>query len=96
MIVVRLSAIRTSRLYPPGNISGNHFFYSLSRPQDYSAAGRIMSMENSDDAIGTGIVARCLNRPHAPGSYHQDLLPQARGKTSQDIGALSESHTSQI
>jgi len=26
-------------------------------------------MENSDDAIKNGIVARCLNRPQAPGSY---------------------------
>ena len=41
MKVVRLSALRTGRLYPPGNIPGTHFCWSLSRPQGHSAAGRI-------------------------------------------------------
>jgi len=67
--VVRLSTIRTGRLYPPGNIPDIHFCYRLSRPQCQSAAGRIMSVENSNDTIGNGIVARCLNRLRAPGSY---------------------------
>jgi len=39
--VVRLSALRTGRIYPPGNIPGTH-----------SAAGRIMSVKNSSDTIG--------------------------------------------
>ena len=52
MKVVRLSALRTGRLYPPGNIPGIHFCQRLSRPQGYSAAGRIMSMKNSSDTIG--------------------------------------------
>ena len=52
MKVVRLSAICTSRLYPPGNIIGTHFCYRLSQPQGHSAAGRIMSMKNSSDTIG--------------------------------------------
>jgi hypothetical protein len=49
-----LSALRTSRLYllPLGNIPGTHFCYRLSQPQGHSAAGRIMSMTNSSDAIG--------------------------------------------
>jgi len=34
--VVRLSALRTSRLYPPGNIPGTHFCYWLGTPQDHS------------------------------------------------------------
>jgi hypothetical protein len=37
---------------PPGNISGTHFCYRLSRPQGHSAAGRIMSMRNSNYTIG--------------------------------------------
>ena len=52
MKVVRLSALRTNRLYPPGSIHGTHFHYRLSRPQGHSAAGRIMSMKNSNDTIG--------------------------------------------
>jgi hypothetical protein len=50
--VVRLSALRTSRLYPPGKISGTHFCYRLSRPQGHSATKRIMSMKNFTDTIG--------------------------------------------
>jgi len=37
---------------PPGNITGTHFCKRLSHPQDHSAAGRIMSMKNSNDNIG--------------------------------------------
>jgi hypothetical protein len=37
---------------PPGNISGTHFCYRLSRLQDHNAAGRIMSIKNSNDTIG--------------------------------------------
>ena len=52
MKMVRLSAPRTGRFYPPGNIPGTHFCYRLSRPQGHSAAGRIMSMKNCNDTIG--------------------------------------------
>jgi hypothetical protein len=51
MKVVRLSAVRTGRLYPPVNIPGTHFCYRLSRPQSDSATGRIMSMKNTNDTI---------------------------------------------
>jgi len=37
---------------PPGNVSGTRFCWRLSQPQGHSAAGRIMSMKNSDDTIG--------------------------------------------
>ena len=37
---------------PPENIPGTHFYYRLSQPQGHSAAGRIMSMKNSNDTIG--------------------------------------------
>ena len=50
MKVVKLSALRTSRLYPPGNITGTHLFERLSWL--LSAAGRMMSMKNSSDIIG--------------------------------------------
>ena len=52
MKVEMLSALRTDRLYPLGNISGTHFCWRLSRPQGHSAAGMIMSMKNSNDIIG--------------------------------------------
>jgi hypothetical protein len=37
---------------PPGIISGTHFCYCLSQAQGNIAAGRIMSMKNSNDTIG--------------------------------------------
>ena len=52
MKVARLSALRTGRFLPPGNIPGTHFCQRLSRPQGHSAARRIMSMKNSSDTIG--------------------------------------------
>jgi len=52
MKVVRLSALRTGRLYPLGIILGTHFCCRLSLPQGHIAAGRIMSMKNSDNTIG--------------------------------------------
>ena len=51
MQVVRMSALRTGRLYLPGNIPGTRFCYRLSRPQGHRAAGRIKSMTNSNDTI---------------------------------------------
>jgi len=52
MKVVRLSALRTGRLYTPGNIPGTHFCYRLSRPLGHSAVVRIMLMKNFKDTIG--------------------------------------------
>jgi hypothetical protein len=37
---------------PPGNTPGTHSCQRLNRPQGHSAAGRIMSMINSNDTIG--------------------------------------------
>ena len=53
MKVVRLSALRTGRLYPPGDILGTRFCYRLSLPQGHSAAGRINSKKNSNAYIHT-------------------------------------------
>jgi len=50
--VVRLSALRTGRLDPPGNILGTNFCKGLSQPQGHSATGRIVAMKNSNDTIG--------------------------------------------
>ena len=52
MKVVRLSATKTGRLYPPGNIPGTHFCQRLSRPQGHRGDRRIMLMKNSNETIG--------------------------------------------
>jgi hypothetical protein len=70
MKVIRVSALRTGRLYPSGNIPGTHFCHRLSRPQGHSAARRIMSMKNSHDNIGnpTRDLPDCsaVSQPTAP------------------------------
>ena len=55
----RLSALRTgclhlSPIHPPrGNIPSTYFCCSLNRSQGHSATGRIMSLKNSNDTIGS-------------------------------------------
>ena len=51
MKVVRLSALRTGRLYPPGDIPGNYFCQRLSRPQRHSSSGRIKPIKNLNGPI---------------------------------------------
>ena len=51
-MTVNLSALRIGHVYPPGNIPGTHFYWRLSRRQDHSTVGRIMSMKNSNDTSG--------------------------------------------
>ena len=52
MKVVRLSALRTGPPLPPGNIPGSLSVRGWVDPRGHSAAGRIMSMKNSNDTIG--------------------------------------------
>ena len=55
---------------PPVNIPGTHFCYRLSQLQGHNAAGRIMSMKNSNDTIGnrTRDLPTCsaVLQPNAP------------------------------
>jgi hypothetical protein len=72
MMVVRLSALGTGRLYPPGNTPGTHFCQRLSRPQGHSVAERIMTPSGIEPAI-LRLVAQCLNQlhyRHYPLLYH--------------------------
>ena len=52
-------------LSPPVNIPGTHFCYRLSLQQGHSAAGRIMSIKNSNDTIGdrTHHLSACSTLP---------------------------------
>jgi hypothetical protein len=70
---VRLSALCNGRLYPPGNI-----------PQGHTAAGRIMSLNNSTDTIGNrtrdlpacSAVTQPNAQPRTPdeGLWHLEIL----------------------
>jgi hypothetical protein len=71
--VVRMSALRTGRLYPPGNIPGTHFCYRLSRPQGHRAAGRIKPMTNSNDTLGN----RTRDHPACSALLQSTALPTA-------------------
>ena len=48
--VASLSALRTGRLYPPGNIPGTHSFQRLTRPQGCSSVGKITP------GLGRGVI----------------------------------------
>ena len=61
MKVVRLSAPRSSRIYPPGNIPGTHFCWRLSQIQGNNAAGRIMS-PSEIEPVTLRVVAQCVNQ----------------------------------
>jgi hypothetical protein len=50
--MVRLSDLRTGRLYPSGKIFWFSLLLDAESPQGHSAAGRVMSMKNSSDTIG--------------------------------------------
>jgi hypothetical protein len=81
MKVVKLSALRTGRLYATGNIPGTRFCLRLSRPKGHSAAGRNMSVKNSNDNIGnrTRNLPTCsaMSLPTARTSVtnHQPTMP---------------------
>jgi len=80
MKVVKFSALRTGRLYPPENITGTHLFESLSRPQGLSAAGRMISMKNSIDIIG--------NKSRDPPACGAVLQPTAPPRAPQKKGII--------
>jgi hypothetical protein len=73
-MAVRLSALRAGRSLPPRKIPGTQFCQRLSRPQGHSAAGRIRSIEKSNDLIGIrsrnfpacSIVPQPTTLPRAP------------------------------
>jgi hypothetical protein len=58
---------------PPWDIPSTHFCYRLSQPQGHSAAGRIMSMKNSNDTIGN----RTRDLPACSAVPQPTALPRA-------------------
>jgi hypothetical protein len=62
---------------PPGNIPGTHFWKRLGRPQGHNAAGRIMSMKNSNDTIGNRFgdlpVCSAVNQIRVLKKYNEKL-----------------------
>jgi len=66
MKVVRLSDLRTGRLYLPRNIPGTHFFQRLIRPQGPSAAGRIMSSDTTGNRSRDFPACSAVPQPTAP------------------------------
>jgi hypothetical protein len=80
MKVVRLSALCTSRLYPPGNITGTHFSWRMIQPQEHTAVGKIMSMKNSigsrtRDFLPSSAVPQPTVPPRDPFSLVLHILP---------------------
>ena len=58
--VVRLSALNTGRLYPPGRYSWYSFLFETESNTGPSAAGRFTSMKISGDAFR--LVAQCVKQ----------------------------------
>jgi hypothetical protein len=71
MKVVRLSALRTGRLYPR-NYSWYSYLLESESTQGHSAAGMIMSMKNSNDIIGN----RTRDLPACSAVPQPTALPQ--------------------
>jgi len=70
MKLVQLSVLRTGRFYFPGNTTATHFCWTLSRPQGYGVAGRIISMKDSNKTIRNQtrdlVACSAVSRPTAP------------------------------
>ena len=78
MKVVRLSALRTGRLYPQEIFLVLISVKRLSQPQGHSAAGRIMSMKNSNETIGN----RTRDLPTCSAVPQPITLPRAHNRTT--------------
>ena len=96
--VFSLSALCTGHLYPPENIAGTNFCQRLSGPQGDSAAGRIMSMKYSNDAMGnrTRKLSACSTASQLFKAYVIDIIayrylmcPKRRGR-GRDIDQTRE------
>jgi hypothetical protein len=53
--LAKLSALRTGRLYFPGDIPGTPVCQRLGRPQNHSAAGKVKPMKSPNDPVTESI-----------------------------------------
>jgi len=90
MKVVRLSAQRTYRLFPPRDILATHFCYRLSRPppKDRSAAEKIKSKKSPNDTMGN----RTRNLP----ACREVAQPTAPPRTARQSRGAQESPKSPL
>jgi hypothetical protein len=65
---------------PPENIPGTYFYQRLDQSLNHSSAGRIMSMNNSNDTIGnrTRDITACSAVPQPTGSLPQQINKQKK------------------
>ena len=91
MKAIGLLALCTGCLYPTGDIPGTHFSWRLSRLQSHSAAGRFMSMENSNDTIGnrTRDLPTCSAVPQPPAPLYAQSRPDIAPPLFGAHGSLS-------
>ena len=76
---------------PPESIPGTHFWYILSRPQGHSAAGRIMSMKNSNATIGnrTRDLPTCSAVPQSTALPRAPVIYDARDRSCSRASGVS-------
>ena len=74
----------------PADTTGPHFCSRLSRPHNHSAAGRIMSIKNSNDTIGyRNLDLPVFSAVPQPTALLQQMLIRFRGITSHNCSALT-------
>jgi hypothetical protein len=61
----KVISLKRQQPFTPNKIPGTHFCWRLCRPQGYSAAGRIRSIQTSNDQIGnrTRDLPACRTKP---------------------------------
>ena len=90
MKVVRLSGLRTGRLYHSGSIPGTHFCLRLSRPQSHSVAGKIMAVRSYQMWWVSPSVVRCKSNLCTCSGYgERNQRKKERKKEKKERNALA-------
>ena len=86
---IRLSALRTGRLYSSGNIPGTHFCQRLSRPPPTPGCHKIVNEINSNYTIGD----LTRNLPACSAVPHSNTPPRVEHTSYVDISTAMYTHT---